>query len=123
MLYETISLSELNPKVTLTTYVFDNCGDLKVDPRRAVIVCPGGGYHFLSNREAEPIVARFLGEGFNVFLLRYSVNPDTKYYQPLIEAARAIAHVRRNAERYQRYHLRPDQKRADARPSRIPYRL
>lgn len=105
MLYETISLSDINPKVSLTTYVFDTCGDLKVEPRRAVIVCPGGGYHFLSNREAEPIVARFLGEGFNVFLLRYSVAPDTKYYQPLIEAARAIAHVRRNAERY---HIAPD---------------
>lgn len=105
MIYEVLPFSEKNPNVTLTTYVFDDKADNVPSPRRAVIVCPGGGYRFLSEREAEPIVARFLGAGFNVFLLRYSIAPMTENYNPLTEAGRAIAYVRTNAERY---HTDPD---------------
>lgn len=101
MLYEKVSMSEKYSNVTLTSYVNDDAFDMSAaSRRRAVIVCPGGGYHFLSEREAEPIVSRFFGAGFNVFLLRYSVAPDTKSYEPLKQAAHAIAHVRENAERY-----------------------
>ncbi len=100
MLYETVSMSDKYPEVTLTTYVYDDSGDMTPAPRSAVVVCPGGGYKFLSEREAEPIVTRFLGAGFNVFLLRYSVKEKAKDHEPLKQAAHAVAHVRKNAERY-----------------------
>lgn len=105
MIYETINLSDEYKNATLTTYVFDDVPDMTPPPRRAVIVCPGGGYGFLSEREAEPIVSRFFGAGFNVFLLRYSIAPEKLGYEPLTEAGRAIAHIRNNAERY---HIQPD---------------
>ncbi len=105
MLVKKIPMSERFSNVTLTTYIIDDIGDMKPDARRAVIVCPGGGYHFLSEREAEPIVSRFIGAGFNVFLLRYSVALDTQCYEPIKQAAHAIAHVRENAEEY---HVKPD---------------
>ena len=101
MLHETISLSTEHSEATLTTFVSDFT---RTAPRRALIVCPGGGYHDLSPRESEPIVARFLGKGYNVFLLRYKVvrtEADMGLgYEPVTEAARAIAHVRENAEKY-----------------------
>ena len=45
------------------------------DLRPCLVVCPGGGYHFCSEREAEVIGLQFLPEGFNVFVLEYSVDP------------------------------------------------
>lgn len=100
MIYETIQLWDEHPEATLTTYVVSNTAELKLSPRRTVVVCPGGGYHFLSDREAEPIVVQFLQAGFNVFLLRYSVEPLAGGYAPLIEAAKAIKYVRENAVKY-----------------------
>ncbi len=115
MLIKTIELSEQYPGATLTTYVSDNSAELKASPRKAIVVCPGGGYRFLSDREGEPIVKAFLGAGLNAFLLRYTVgmkgdkypeNPGASDYAPQIEAALAIKHIRENAEEY---HIDPDQ--------------
>lgn len=100
MLHKTIELSEKYPGATLTTYVSDDPPELKMPPRRAIVVCPGGGYHFLSEREAEPIVKLYLAAGLNVFLLRYTVGAGAANYAPLIQAALAIKHVRENAEEY-----------------------
>ena len=44
--------------------------------RPTVLVCPGGGYSFTSQREAEPIAMRFLKEGYNAFILYYSCEPN-----------------------------------------------
>jgi acetyl esterase/lipase len=100
MIHETIALWDKHPEATLTSYCITSTAELKLAPRRAVVVCPGGGYHFLSDREAEPIVFKFLAAGFNVFLLRYSVRPNAHSYAPLIEAGMAIKYVRENAEKY-----------------------
>lgn len=100
MLHKTIELSEKYPGATLTTYVSDDPPELKMPPRRAMVVCPGGGYHFLSEREAEPIVKLYLAAGLNVFLLRYTVGAGAANYAPLIEASLAIKHIRENAEEY-----------------------
>lgn len=114
MLIKTIALSEKYPGATLTTYISDNSAELKAPPRKAIVVCPGGGYRFLSDREGEPIVKAFLSAGLNAFLLRYTVgmkgdkypeNPGASDYAPLIEAALAIKHIRENAEEY---HIDPD---------------
>ncbi len=95
MLYQQFKLSEKYPDASLTAYVCDLAP--KVDPRPAIIVCPGGGYGMLSPREAEPIVRRFFGEGFNMYLLTYSVGNNAKDFAPLIEAALAVKMVRERA--------------------------
>lgn len=100
MLHKTIQLSDKFPGATLTTYVSYDPAELKMPPRRAIIVCPGGGYHFLSDREAEPIVKYYLAAGLNVFLLRYTVGAGAANYAPLIEASLAIKHVREHAAEY-----------------------
>lgn len=98
MIYETIPLSPT--AATLTAYAFTNIGDHQTAPRRAVVVCPGGGYHFLSEREAEPIAKKFLAAGLNVFILRYTVGEGARNYRPLIQVSLAIKHIRENAETY-----------------------
>lgn len=107
MINKTFNLSPEYPGATITAYIVDNTPELKLLPRRAVVVCPGGGYHFLSDREAEPIVMQFLAANMNVFLLRYTVgqqktetNAGAVGYAPLIEAGLAIKFVRDHAAEY-----------------------
>ena len=50
----------------------------EVNPARrhpAILVLPGGGYAFTSDREAEPVALQFLARGYSAFVLRYSVAP------------------------------------------------
>ena len=98
MLHEKVTLWDEHPEATLTTYVYDTIGDLKAEPRPAIILCPGGGYAGLSTRESEPVASEFLAEGMNVYILRYSTKEKASGYAPLIEAALAIKYVRENAE-------------------------
>ncbi len=66
--------------------------------RPAVIVLPGGGYRFCSNREADPIAAAFLARGFQTFVLTYLCRPQgVRYPEELLEAASAVDYVRKNA--------------------------
>ena len=98
MKHEKITLWDKHPEATLTSYVYDNASELKAEPRPAIIICPGGGYAALSARESEPIASKFLAEGMNVYILRYSVKANASNFAPLIEAALAIKYVRDNAQ-------------------------
>lgn len=66
--------------------------------RPAMVIFPGGGYSFLSQREAEPIAMTFGAEGYAPFILYYSLG--IAYPVPLIEACMAVAYVRKNASRF-----------------------
>jgi len=70
---ETIKLYPDRNDVTLTTYVLDVSRELiGAQKRPAVLICPGGGYRFCSDREAEPLALRFAAMGYHAFVLRYS---------------------------------------------------
>ena len=97
---ETFVLDPRYPDCTLTTYIHDPHAELKIATRRAIIVCPGGGYQFLSEREAEPVALQYFAAGLNVFILRYSVKEKALNDAPLIESALAVKHIRENADRY-----------------------
>lgn len=87
------------PAVYLDAYLLhDSQQYLTSRVRPAVIVCPGGGYQFTSDREAEPIALRFLAHGYHAFVLRYSVN--TRFPQPMLDLANAILLVRRHAREW-----------------------
>lgn len=70
-----------------------------------VIVCPGGGYHFLSERESGPIAMRFLSAGMHAAILRYHVAPS-RYPTAALELAWCVQQCRRHAEEW---HIKPDQ--------------
>lgn len=101
MIFEKIMLRDDNPDVYLETYCF-NRGRTPCD---ALLVIPGGGYEFVSDREGEPIVQGFSAHDFNCFVLHYSIKENAKYPNPLVDVALAMKHIKANAERY---HINPD---------------
>lgn len=66
----------------------------------AVVILPGGGYGFLSEREAEPVAERYFSAGFNTFIVRYSVKEQAKDFRPLVQLASTIALIRENSEEW-----------------------
>ena len=78
-------------------------GDVKkynVGTRPTVLVLPGGGYSFTSEREAEPVAMRFLSRGCNVCILHYSIL-DTPFPIAMLEALSAIQYIRHNLSAWQ----------------------
>ena len=74
MICERIKLYEGRDDVTLTTYIQDDSPELMNGRRRgAVLVCPGGGYFYCSDREGEPVALALAAQGYDTFVLRYSV--------------------------------------------------
>ncbi len=67
--------------------------------RPAVLICPGGGYSFVSPREADPIALQFAGIGYHTFILNYTVPPKEKY-GALKEASEAMCLIRKNAQKW-----------------------
>lgn len=86
--------------VTLELFVHQSSPELTKAPRPAMLVLPGGGYAFCSDREAEPIASAYFSIGYNCFVLRYITGERAKIRNPLYDAAAAIAHIRTNAEKY-----------------------
>ncbi|KAA8819196.1 acetylesterase [Bifidobacterium rousetti] len=83
-----------------TGYVADNSREMDPARRRAsILILPGGAYAMTSDREAEPVALRFLGRGFNVFILRYSVRPS-RYPVALVEAGEAMRLIRDHADEW-----------------------
>ena len=84
----------------LHAYVAGNSIEINPDKRRpAIVICPGGGYEFTSDREAEPVALRFLAKGYQAFVLNYSVAPN-RFPIQLLELSAAIAHIRRNVDKW-----------------------
>lgn len=83
---------------TLTSYAPIASEEIHNKPYPAVLVLPGGGYDFCSDREAEPVALKFLGMGIAAFVLRYSC-VKKKYPTALLEALTALKYIRENAER------------------------
>lgn len=78
MRYEVIPIqteySDLDAK--FEAYILDSSKEFQPDLiRPMIILCPGGGFAGISDREAEPIAMRFLAYGYHVGILRYSVAP------------------------------------------------
>ncbi len=67
--------------------------------RGAIIICPGGGYDYCSEREAGPVAYRFEGAGYATFVLRYSC-VNKRFPTALLECAAAVKYVRENAESF-----------------------
>jgi len=72
---------------------------------QAVIICPGGGYRYLSyNWEGSDVAKYFNAKGIAAFVLKYRL-PDSKsnvvsHLSPLLDAKRAVQVVRSNAARW-----------------------
>ena len=92
-------LGEDNCDPTVEMYLPFNLTEMgrQNDKRPCMIVCPGGGYAFCSQREAEPIALQFLPQGYNVFTITYSVNPH-RFPTQLREVAALMELIYKNAD-------------------------
>ena len=101
MIHEIIDISVPgslgNP--TLTTYIIRHTDAIMIDRRPMIIICPGGGYNHVSEREGEMIALSFLAMGYHAAVLHYSVAPAT-YPTQLLELAKAMCYVRRHMDEW-----------------------
>ena len=103
MRIEKLVLSETR-NVSLTAYLLDVGGEYGYVTRRpAMLILPGGGYQWCSDREADPVAFPFLQAGFQVFILRYSLNRDAVWPRPLEDYEWAMETIRANADRWDLY--------------------
>ena len=60
-----VKVKDTEETAKLYTYFLDNSREIAPERVRPVIViCPGGGYEWVSEREAEPIALKFVGAGY-----------------------------------------------------------
>ena len=64
----------------------------------SIVICPGGAYSNVSDREHFPVGREFLAAGYHVFILTYSVKEDARNFKPLCQLAATIAHIRKHAD-------------------------
>lgn len=105
MIHDSINLknyySTLEHDAILTSYCPDNFKEWSLnEKRKCILVLPGGGYEFVSEREAEPVALRFVGQNIACFVLNYTIAPKIKYPYPLVEVYAALSFIRRNADKY-----------------------
>ena len=63
-----------------------------------VVVCPGGGYEMVSQREADPVAQRFFARGYNVTQRSTVVGERAKEFRPLRELSETVAALRERPE-------------------------
>lgn len=83
-------------EATLTCYIKEQIEGRENALRKAVIICPGGAYAYVSDREADPVAIQFLAMDVQAFVLNYSIAPH-RFPESLLQLAAATAYVRANA--------------------------
>ncbi|MBQ8434647.1 MAG: alpha/beta hydrolase [Oscillospiraceae bacterium] len=96
--YEKFGLNPEKHSPVLIPFTLNYSPELGKRKRPCVIICPGGGYEFLSDRENQAVAMRFASYGINAFVLKYSVK--SPFPAALLELACAVKYVRENAEKY-----------------------
>lgn len=66
----------------------------------AIVICPGGAYAMVSDREGTPVAEKFYEAGYHVFVLKYSVGKDARGFKPLSQLADTIAQIRKKAKEW-----------------------
>lgn len=86
----------LSNNAVLNCYIQNNeeCTKHRLGP--AIVICPGGGYEMIADREGEPIAIKMMSLGFQAFVLEYSLTP-THFPVSLLELCSAVRYVRQNA--------------------------
>ncbi len=101
MVYKKVLLKDIDERITdenISLRIYISERNESVSLRPGMLVCPGGGYSYCSPREAEIVAFRFLSEGFNCFVLNYSLNQ--KYPAPQADLAIAISYIRQHEEEF-----------------------
>ena len=105
MIYEKLKIRDIskrlkNSDAVISAYIPSNSKEINLNKKReTIIICPGGGYKFTSDREEEPIALKFVAQGFNPIVIRYSIAP-VRYPASLLELAETVRYVREKEEEW-----------------------
>lgn len=83
----------------LVTYFLDHSSEMLIDKRPVVLICPGGGYEYTSEREGEVLATQFLAMGYHAAVLYYSCAP-ARFPVALTELANAVKLLRSRADEW-----------------------
>lgn len=86
-------------QAVLTTYLISHSEQVRTQKRPLIIICPGGGYSFVSDREAEMFALQWTAYGYHAAVLRYSVAPAT-YPTALLELATVVKMMKEHADEW-----------------------
>lgn len=94
---------QINEHAYFDTYILHASQEYNVGKKKPLlIVCPGGGYAFTSDREAEPIALKFNGEGLHSIVLWYTTEDLVPCvpHNALKELAQTVAYARAHAQEW-----------------------
>lgn len=105
MIYKKINLKEhyknLKFDAVLTVIVPSNSPEINPERKKpSILIFPGGAYEYCSFREEEPVGLRFVGYGYNVFMINYTCAPNTIFPYPMLEGYAAIDYIRKHADEF-----------------------
>ena len=106
------------PRGFLYSYRHTGSREIAEKKRSAILIFPGGGYSFVSEREWEPVALYYYGRGLDAFVLVYNVAPDCGYPTLRLEAGMAML-GKRSAKNVPRSVRMP---RSSPMPSSLPTR-
>lgn len=112
MRYEKIYLEDYFPnlpkaktKTQVTLYIPDVWKEVDAEQTfPCTVICPGGSYWWCSEREAEPVALRMVGNGIAAAVVNYACEYQ-HYPLQLLEILAAITYMRRNSVEF---HLDPE---------------
>lgn len=99
VIYKNIVIEHDGNAVKLTTYIMDASVEMCDNKRPMILICPGGGYASVSDREAEPIAIQLNAMGYHAAVLRYSIAP-VRYPAALLQVGESIKYLRKHADEY-----------------------
>lgn len=83
----------------LTTYLISHSESIAMKRRPLILICPGGGYTHVSDREGEMFALQWNAYGFHAAVLRYSVAPAV-YPTALLELGKAMLIIKEHAKEW-----------------------
>lgn len=98
------ALSRTGEKTCVTLYIPQVTEAINADAAYpCVVICPGGGYSYVSAREGEPVALRLLGSGIAAAVLEYACS-GVHYPVQLLQVLAAVTYIRRN---HRELHIHP----------------
>ncbi|MCM1037756.1 MAG: alpha/beta hydrolase [Ruminococcus sp.] len=94
-----IQVQGSTPDTRLCTYLISHSDEINIQTRPLIIICPGGGYCFLSDREAEMLALQWNAYGYHAAVLYYSVEP-ARYPTALTELAASVKFMKEHAKEW-----------------------
>lgn len=97
MIIKKLDIFSSSEEAHITAYLQPIYPDCPLRP--AIIICPGGSYHHIGEKESEPAALGFFAQGYNAFVLSYSTGLGRGNLPvPIVQIAKTIAYIRENAK-------------------------